>query len=296
MIFLWIACGTFATGFAIAIIKLYLFKKDIRQLGNNLKKIISIDTNAQLRTNTFDKDITALIENINGLLNKSRHDFLESLRSETELKQALTNISHDLRTPLTSAKGYLQMLMKGQLDDKDASRYLAIIQGRMDALTDLLDSLFAFSRAVEGNINICRVNVCNVLRDVLSSNYIELINKGLDVKSIIPDSPVYLKCDENALVRIIQNLIKNACVHGKTRLWVRLVDGKIEIANNVELSGEIDMHRIFERFYTVDTSRSNKRTGLGLAIAKELTEHMNGRISASMENDMFNIKIEFSQN
>ena len=296
MILLWIACGTLTAGFVIVMIKLYLIKKDIKQLGESLDKITSTNTNAKLRTNTFDKDITALIEKINSLLNKNHRDILESIRSETELKQALTNISHDLRTPLTSAKGYLQMLMKDRLDEDDVSRYHAIIQGRLDVLTNLLNSLFEFSRIAEENTSVCRVNVCNVLRDVLSSNFSELENKGFGVDIFIPESPVYLYCDVNALIRIIQNLIQNACVHGKNHLWVRLYDGKIEIANNIEKPNEIDINRIFERFYTLDTSRNNKRTGLGLAIAKKLTERMDGSISVSMENDVFTILINFPKN
>ena len=294
MIFLLIACGLFTTGFVIAVFKLFLFKKDIRQLGSSINEIAQTDTNAQLRTSTFDKDMVVLIVNINNLINKCRLDYINTLRSQTELKQAITNISHDLRTPLTSARGYLQMLMNGQLDKVDI-RYLAVIQERLDSLGDLLEGFFAFSRALEGNLNPGRVNVCNILRDVLSNNFMELESKGFTVESEIPDSPVYMNCDESALERIIQNLIKNACEHGKNHLWVRLIDGKIEIANNVEKPGEIDIHRIFERFYTMDASRSNKRTGLGLAIAKELAVRMNGKISASMENDVFTVIIELPE-
>ena len=291
MIMLWIACGLLATGFAVAAMKWLLLKREIRQLGGKLGEIIKTDTNAHLATSTFDADIISFVESVNGVLDKGRLDYLNALRTETDLKRAITNISHDLRTPLTSAKGYLQMIKNGKLDEETTSRYLSIIQGRLDALTELMDSLFAFSRAVEGNVTLNRVNVGNVLRDALSNNFPELENKGFVVENYIPDAPVYCLCDENALARVLQNLIKNACVHGKDYLRMGLANGTIEIANKAEGLEQLDTDRIFERFYTIDAARTNKRTGLGLAIAKELTEKMGGSISAAIVDDMLVVRV-----
>ena len=280
------ACGIFAIGLVALFIRLRSVKKDLRKMSGKLTEIISIDTNAQLTTDTFDKDVAALTQSINRMLQNNRQGYLEAARTEAALKRAITNISHDLRTPLTSAKGYLQMAENGDLDEETMSRYLAIIRDRLDALTILMDSLFAFSRAVEGEVTPRRLNIGNVLRDTLVGSFAELEKKGFDVEANIPDAPVYCMCDEEALGRVVQNLVSNAVVHGKDYLRVRLSDGTIEIANKVDSTHQIDVQNIFERFYTADTARTNKRTGLGLAIAKELTEKMGGYISATKGENM----------
>ena len=289
MIALWIACGLLAGLFTVSLVILLRIKGDIRQLGKRLSEIIQTDTNSQLVTKTFDNDVTVLAESANALLAKSRRDMFMAQRTEADLKRAITNISHDLRTPLTSAKGYLQMLegwVKAHSDADTAARYLTIIRGRLETLAALMDNLFAFSQALEGNVTIRRVNIGNALRNALSDSYLELESRGFTVESHIPDKPVYCLCDEDALGRVLQNLIKNAYVHGKEYLRVGIKDNLIEIANKTDGLKDIDISRMFDRFYTADAARTYKRTGLGLAIAKELTERMNGRISAKNSEDL----------
>ena len=286
-----IACCIFAAGFAFFAIRYFLLKKDIRQIGSKLSELNETDSNAHVRTATFDADVVALTENINNMLEKSRQARLEAKRQETNLKRAITNISHDLRTPLTSAKGYLQMVSKGNLDADSVTRYHKIIEGRLHNLTELMDSLFSFTYAAEGNLAINRVNICNPIRNALADSFFELETKGFTVESQVPDTPIYCLCDENALMRIIQNLVKNACTHGRDFLRIKLSDGIIEIANKTSGQDEIDLKRIFDRFYTVDASRTNKHTGLGLAIAKELVERMGGKISASLEDKLLVFRV-----
>jgi signal transduction histidine kinase len=267
-------------------------KKDLRKIGENLAEINGTDTNAQLKTDTFDSDISSLIHSINEMLLNNRQGYLEVLRMEIALKRAITNISHDLRTPLTSAKGYLQMAESGELDKETQARYFSIIRGRLDALTVLMDNLFAFSRAVEGDLTLSRQNIGNILRDTLVDNFAEIESKGFSVETDIPDTPMYCNRDENALKRVVQNLITNAVVHGREYLRVKLHGGTIEIANKADNLRDIDVNNIFERFYTADASRTGKRTGLGLAIAKELTEKMGGGISAKIDGDMLIIRVK----
>ena len=272
----------------------FLIKRDLRRMCRKLNDIIDSDTNARLTTDTFDKDIAALAGSINAMLERNRRDLFEKVRAETELKRAVTNISHDLRTPLTSASGYLQMLESGDLDSETRARYLEIIKGRLETLSALMNSLFEFSRVIEGSIEftIEQVNVCNVLRDTLSESYTEFENNGFTVDIKIPDTPEMYLCDEDAFRRVLQNLIKNVYVHGRDYLSVRLDDGVIEITNKADGLVGLDTDGIFERFYTADASRTSKNTGIGLAIAKELTTRMGGHIAASVENDeLFSIQV-----
>ena len=269
-------------------------RRDIRQMSVNLNKIIQTDTNALLTTDTFDKDAAALAVSINAMLECNRRGLLEKGRAEAALKRAVTNISHDLRTPLTSALGYLQMLEQGDIAPDERARYLEIIRGRLEALSALMNNLFEFARVIEGNteFDMKNVNVCAVLRDALSDSYADLDAKGFTVDAGIPDTPIMRVCDADALRRVLQNLIKNAAVHGREYLRARAdAGGVIEIANKADGLEELDTERIFERFYTADASRASKNTGLGLAIAKELTERMGGRISASVKGELLAVQL-----
>ena len=281
--------------FIIFLLRLIFFKREIRRLNIMLQTFVESDTNSQLTTTTQDKDIAAIAKTINDMLKHNRQEHFVKIRIEADLKRAITNISHDLRTPLTSALGYLQMLESAESDDKTKKHYFTIIRERLSMLTTLLNSLFEFARVVEGDsvLNLQKVNACNVVRDVLSASYAELEGKGFEVDVDIPDTPITYVCDNNALQRIFQNLVENACVHGKEYLRVRFVGSALEIANKVDRPGEIDTARLFDRFYTSDASRSNKRTGLGLAIVKGLAERMGGNISALIESDMLVIKVTF---
>ena len=288
-----IICIILGAVLAACLLRLFFLKREIRRLNLTLRAIIGIDTNTQLTTGTFDRDIGAFVETVNAMLERNRRVLFEKIRTEAELKRAITNISHDLRTPLTSAQGYLQMLESADLDAETKERYLQIIQERMDVLSALMNSLFEFARVIEGDVilDLQKVNVCNAMYDALSANYAEFERKGFAVNLDIPETPVVWFCDADALRRILQNLIQNAVVHGKEHLRVRLDDDAIEITNKVDGLDELDTERLFDRFYTADASRSNKSTGLGLAIVRGLAEQMGGCVSAKIEDDMLVMRV-----
>ncbi|MDR2570980.1 MAG: HAMP domain-containing histidine kinase [Oscillospiraceae bacterium] len=266
----------------------FSLKRDIRKMNSKLANIISNDTNAQLTTDTFDKDITVLAANVNLMLERNRHDLSEKDRAETTLKRAVTNISHDLRTPLTSALGYLQMLETSELDSETAAQYIEIIRGRLDSLSTLMNNLFEYASVLEGDTepDLQEINICNVLRDVLSDNYTNLIKNGFEVEADIPETPVICYCDKALLQRIFHNLIKNVCVHGRDYLYIRLENNVVEIANKADGLSELNTDTIFERFYTADASRTSKNTGLGLAIAKELANRIGAKLSAEVRDEL----------
>jgi len=268
-------------------------KRSLRHMRRKLDEIVQADTNAQLTTATSDKDVAALAASINAMLERNRRDLYEKGRAEAALKRAVTNISHDLRTPLTSALGYLQMLESPGLDGKTRARYLGTARERLESLSSLMNSLFEFARVIEGSIalDMQEANVSNDLRDALSDVYAELEGKGFAVDVEIPDEPVLCVYDKDALRRILQNLLKNVCAHGREFLRVRLDGGTIEIANKADGVSELDTERIFERFYTADASRVGKNTGLGLAIAKELAERMGGGITAHVDGGLLAVRV-----
>gem|GEM_PF-191796 len=307
---------------AASICCLWLLRRDVRKVSMKLRLITDTETNAQVATATFDKSIITLADGINTMLERNKRVLYEKVRVEADLKRAITNISHDLRTPLTSALGYLQMLEVPGIDDVTRARYLETIRGRLEALASLMNSLFDFAQIIEGKtgFDVQKVNASNALRDALSENYTELEKKGFAVDIDIPEKQVLCYCDEDALRRILLNLLNNAHIYGVEFLCVSIIEGKlphsavgqtehspkthsgaagpvaakyciIKISNKVKGLGELEIERLFDRFYTADASRTSKNTGLGLAIAKELAERMGGYISAYREADMLVMQV-----
>ena len=292
-----VICIILGAALVAALVWLYLLYRDIRQLRENLLNITQSDTNSKLTTDTFNKDVVGLTASINTMLERNRRDIFEKAGAEAALKRAVTNISHDLRTPLTSALGYLQMLTDSGLNEETKLRYLETVRGRLETLSVLMNNLFEFARVMEGDVayNIQPCNICNVLRDALSDNYMELENKGFAVDADIPDMPVICRCDKDALRRVLQNLLKNAVVHGREHLRVRLDGDAIEIANKADGLADMDTGKMFERFYTSDAARTSGNTGLGLAIARELVTRMEGNITAYVDGDYLVMRLALPQ-
>ena len=270
---------------------LILLKRDIRRLNQNLRIIEKSDTNTQATTETFDKDISELCIIINDILTKQKKIMAASEKSNREFRQAITNISHDLRTPLTSAIGYIQMIKSEETPDSKKQEYLDIIEQRLKSLSKLMNDLFEYTQIAEGKItqNIEKINICNLLRDIISEYYGDFMAKNFTVEIDIPDSPIYILCDVSLLKRIVQNLIQNAVKHGTEYFKLTVADNTVIFKNKVLNIEQIDADRLFERFYTANLSRSGNTTGLGLAIVKEIAQNIGSGINASLEGDMLSI-------
>ena len=270
-----------------------LLKRDIKLLNHTLRTIEKSDTNMRATTETFDKNISELCNTVNDILDKQKKIIITSEKSNRELRQAITNISHDLRTPLTSAIGYIQMIKSGNTPDDKKIEYINIIENRLKSLSSLMNGLFEYTQIIEGKItqNIERINICNVLRDTISSYYDYFISRNFTVEINIPETPLYVLCDANYFRRAVQNLIQNVFAHGIEYFTLTVDGGNIIFQNKVSNAGAIETDRLFERFYTADLSRNSNKTGLGLAIVKEIVQNMGGEVNASVENDMLSICI-----
>jgi signal transduction histidine kinase len=289
-----------AVALAVAIAFGAAMWRDVGSITAQLAFIRRNTTNAHLTTRTFFRRITALETVLNELFEEHRHASLENRRAEAALQQALTNISHDLRTPLTSAHGYLQLAEDAETDETHRTEYLRIVGDRLDVLTSLIDQLFTFTRIVEGRaLTLTQVDLAVVLREVLVLHYEEFEQAGLAVELTLPEIPTLVIGDVEALRRVFENLVANAIAHGTERLAVRLDRDAREVSLVNRIPPEdipaLDVEHLFDRFYTADASRSAQSTGLGLAIVKVLAERMNARVSATLEGDLFEIRLKFAK-
>lgn len=292
MVFLVIFLSVVAFWSLVYILRL---KGDVRKIKISLQKIKGTDTNIRLTTSTFDRDITGLILEVNEILNQQQEILINSERVNREFLQGITNISHDLRTPLTSASGYIELIKSKNLDDKKRFEYLEMVHGRLMALAHLMDELFDYTQIIENktDLKLQAINVCSLISDELASFYDTLTQAGFEVVVDIPNQVIMLITDPENLRRIVWNLMSNMAKHGVEFFRVKVnSDGVMTFTNKVANANELEVERLFERFYTSDTSRTSQKTGLGLAITKALVEKMGGEIHAWLDGNMLNIKVD----
>lgn len=267
----------------------------IKELTKQIDYIGKTQTNMTVNIGTSTRSITKLTKVINGFLANCRSRELETNTKDAEIRETITNMSHDVRTPLTSLRGYFELMCESD-SDEDKERYKAIISERLESLSDMLEEMFLFTKInnVAFKLENERVNVSEVLiKTVLS--YIDEFEKHEMIPNIDIEENISIVSDENALKRIFQNLIKNSLVHGKGNfnLSLKQVGKKAQIRIANDIAGDIpDTSRVFDRFYKGDKSRHVNSSGIGLSVTKKLVELTDATITATIEGNQFCIIIE----
>lgn len=274
----------------VLLIKIYLMKKAAREIGEKLTEKLNTDTNTLIDISSTDKDLRALAADLNKQLAVLRREHLRYTQGDLELKTAITNISHDLRTPLTAIRGYLDLLENEALPE-NAKRQLEIIRERTAAMTALTEELFKYSLILtESEENAEEVCINSVLEDSIMGFYAALREKGIEPVVEITEKQIVRRLNRADLSRIFSNLIGNALKYSDGDLRISLDEsGLICFENTASSLNGIDVERLFDRFYTVQTSHNT--TGLGLSIARNLAQKMGGTITAVCENNVLSIKI-----
>ncbi len=281
MVWLSVVCAVCVVIIVILTVKIILMKRDINAIAADFNEKLNSDTNTLITLSGSDKSVRCLAADINKSLKELRRQKLKFEQGDTELKSAITNISHDLRTPLTAISGYLDLLEREQKSD-EVERYLVIIKNRTEALKQLADELFKYSVITSPDYDAPkeRVSVNAVLEESIVAYYAALQQKDIAPQISMPEAAVYCTANRAALSRIFSNLIGNAIKYSDGDLHITLTgDGQITFSNTASQLTEVQVSRLFDRFYTVESAR--KSTGLGLSIAKVLVEQMNGSIAAS---------------
>lgn len=292
MLLLWILCIILAVIALFLSVKIYLLKKSMEEIYTDFENCLSEDTNVQISVSSGDKTVIRFAKAINLQLTKLRKIKKQYSDGDRELKEAVTNISHDLRTPLTAICGYLDLMEKQDLPE-DTERYVAQIRNRSEAMKELTEELFRYSIISSmPALSYESLSLNRVLEETLLSFEGELKLKGITPDITIPSDAVQRTLDSSAVTRIFSNILNNAIKYSDGDLFVRLQqDGTITFSNSAKELSTVEVSKLFDRFYTVDSAR--KSTGLGLSIAKLLTERMDGTITASYEDSMLTITISF---
>ena len=268
-----------------------LLCRAIKKADKDLKSIIkNIDENQIIKQEEPNKELENLLATINDSLKAIRSERIIYEKREKEFQKQIENISHDLRTPLTSILGYLKILDQSGLEQEDKEA-LAIIQRKAYLLQRLISQFYDFSRLTSEDyvLEMEQIDIARLLRETVIDYYQELSVKNLEIDLDIPEHPILVEANSNAMERVFLNLLQNACRYAESKLKIGIEQSKDEVTvsfeNNVTDFSEDDLNSIFERFYMRDNARSDGASGLGLTIAKHLVEKMHGMLEAELKDE-----------
>ncbi len=272
--------------------KIVLFRKAARELAESFADKLITGTNTLLDLPCRDKEMLRLAHSLNIQLRKLREERHRFCQGDAELKHAIMNISHDLRTPLTAICGYLDLLKREELTE-EAKRYLSVIESRTTVLKQLTEELFSYSIILSAaEIKKETVVLNDVLEEGLAAYYAAFRQRNITPEIHIPEKKVVRQLDRKLLSRIVANLLSNVLKYSDGDLEVLLEEtGEIVFINTASQLDEILAGRLFDRFYTVETGRN--ATGLGLSIARTLAEQMGGRMKAQYRDGKLMIYLQF---
>lgn len=280
----------------------YIFiQKQIKNITNQLKKINYTKSDEIVSIGLMDRNIEKLAKVINETIDTRKSSETDKIKLENTLKQNIANMSHDLRTPLTSIKGYIQFLKLDDLNESERKEYLNLAEQRVKVLESLLNDFYELTLIDSTGFKICmeKIDIKRVIEEVLVGKYSDFESKEIKPVVKIPKEKIYIVADKKSLYRIIENLICNAIKYTEKDVNVVLKnEGNytvLEISNIAKNLNQYDVEKIFDRFYMADKNRSSNGSGLGLSIVKELIVKMNGSVEADLSNDVLTVRCRFKK-
>lgn len=291
---LWMAVALLLCAVAALAMKVLLMRAAARALARDFAQRLETDTNTLLDLPCRDGAMRELADSLNAQLRQLRDLRRRFQRGDLELKEAVTNLSHDLRTPLTAICGYLELLRREDTSPQ-IRRYLSQVEGRVEAMKELTQELFRYSVTVSlPEATWEPVDLRGALEESLLSFYGAFQQRGIQPQVALPEGPVIRPLDRGSLSRVLSNLISNALKYSGGDLQVSLEEtGALSFSNTAPGLDAVSAGRLFDRFYTVEAGRH--ATGLGLSIAKLLTERMGGTIQARFRDGRLTITLTFPE-
>lgn len=275
------------------------YQRQVKDICRQLAFLMKHDSNMLIHREFGLGGIGMLSDRLNDLLELRRKEKQYYQEKETLIADTYTNLSHDIRTPLTSLDGYFQ-LMEACENVEEQRRYLNIIHERIHSLNEMLEELFMFTKLKNESYRLELTSCCinRILKETVFSYYDDWVRREIQPDIQITEEQLYIDGNKQGLSRIIQNVIKNGLDHGEKKIRIVLKREQnravLRISNQVTASEQIDIEHVFDRFYKADAARSKTSTGLGLSIAREFVRRMNGEIGAKIEENEFIVEMSFN--
>ena len=263
---------------------------ELKNITRELKEITEKDTNLLLSTSSGDKSIKILVDSLNKELKKLLSLKREYSKGIFDVKKSAENIAHDIRTPLTVIKGYVDLLEKEELSE-EGRKYLEIIKGRVDYMKEMTDELFlSLSMKSSGVLNLSNIDAKSILEEALVSYYNEFKKKGMSPSLMTPNEKVIIKADSKALYRAYSNIISNALKYGEGEFKVEMDEkGNTIFSNLAPNMDSVEANKLLDRYYTISDAKAS--SGIGLSISKEILQEMGGELKVKLENQRLYISI-----
>lgn len=293
MLWLGLLSGVLALTVTILLVKIFLLRKAADEIREGFAEKLSADTNTLITVESGDRRMRALAADINDELRLLRRERQRFQSGNLELRQAIMDISHDLRTPLTAICGYLDLMKREELPEP-LSRYTEMIENRTQLLRQLTEELLRYTVLAFAEEDIVYEDVAldSALEEGLSAHYAVLTAGGITPEIRMPEKKISRRLDRNLLGRILSNILGNAVKYSDGDLSVVLREnGEMEFSNAAKDLTPVTAGRLFDRFFSVETGRGG--AGLGLSIAKMLTERMGGSIAADYREGRLFITLRF---
>jgi signal transduction histidine kinase len=277
---------------------MWKYQRQVKDICRQLAFLMKHDSNMLIHREFGLGGIGMLSDRLNDLLELHRKEKQYYQEKETLIADTYTNLSHDIRTPLTSLDGYFQ-LMEACENVEEQRRYLNIIHERIHSLNEMLEELFMFTKLKNESYRLELTSCCinRILKETVFSYYDDWVRREIQPDIQITEEQLYIDGNKQGLSRIIQNVIKNGLDHGEKKIRIVLKreqnQAVLRISNQVTASEQIDIEHVFDRFYKADAARSKTSTGLGLSIAREFVRRMNGEIGAKIEENEFIVEMSF---
>ena len=295
-----IICILLAIALVLAVIKIVLLRRGFDELTDNIEDQVSGKTQIPVTLSTSDPHARKAAETINRELKNLDRERNEYLDGNRKVAEAVTGISHDIRTPLTAINSYLD-LMADEKDEKLKAQYLERIKSRTLSLSDLADELFKYSTSTDPerypvqteSVSSEPIDICRVLEECMLSFYAGFKKRGIEPDIEIPDEPVFVLCEKKSANRIFENIIGNAIKYANNDLRVKLdPKGQVIFSNPAPDLTPVSAAKLFDRYFTVNEGHAS--TGLGFSIAKELITRNNGTIEADLKDGILMITVSFN--
>ncbi len=295
---MYIIIGILAGIIILQSIIMWKYQRQVKDICRQLAFLMKHDSNMLIHREFGLGGIGMLSDRLNDLLELRRKEKQYYQEKETLIADTYTNLSHDIRTPLTSLDGYFQ-LMEACENVEEQRRYLNIIHERIHSLNEMLEELFMFTKLKNESYRLELTSCCinRILKETVFSYYDDWVRREIQPDIQITEEQLYIDGNKQGLSRIIQNVIKNGLDHGEKKIRIVLKreqnQAVLRISNQVTASEQIDIEHVFDRFYKADAARSKTSTGLGLSIAREFVRRMNGEIGAKIEENEFIVEMSF---
>lgn len=271
------------------------YKKEVKYIT---RQIINSNGEYQnLKMNTLNKDLEHLVLSINNLYEINQQNNIKIKHSEEELRYSIANMCHNLRTPLTSIMGYVQLIDENHINKDKRDKYMDIVKKRTARLQDLITNFYELSRVDAGDckFNLNSIDLKDILCETIALSYNDFTKNNIEPAINIEEGNYTIISDEKAVLRIFSNLINNIIKHGKKNVAItlKLQDNCIltEFSNNAPNLTIEDINHLFDRTFTSDITRANENTGLGLSITKALVTQLGHKITANLSDNVLKISI-----